>query len=192
VKVLFASYASRAGFRGVELEPSLTPITTEEMKLKSANTQDGARGDIAVIDFFQEDQVALFDVRIVHAQAVSYANKPIPNVLQQIANTKKREYTERVNRLDGAVFVPLVFASNGAQGRETSMALKVLASALAVKHNTPYSRMMGLVRCDFSFALLKSAISCIVGYRGGFKLSQLGNSLDYSTDLYYHETKLRY
>ena len=38
-------------YHGVEIEPHLQPLSDERFQQKTANTQDGARLDIAMMDF---------------------------------------------------------------------------------------------------------------------------------------------
>ena len=60
---------------GVGTEPSLQPITEEQLTPRSANREDGARLDIVAESFWGRDrQRAFFDVRVFNPFAPSYRN----------------------------------------------------------------------------------------------------------------------
>ena len=57
----------------VGTEPPLQPITGEQLTLRSANTEDGARLDVAADDFWGRDRSrAYFDVRVFFLFAQSH------------------------------------------------------------------------------------------------------------------------
>ena len=61
-------------------------------------------------------------------------------------------------------FTPLVFSSGG-MGRSATVTYQRLASLLSDKWNSPYSVIMGWLRCSLSFSLLRSALMCVRGSR---------------------------
>ena len=63
----------------------------------------------------------------------------IPALNRQQENAKKREYGDRIREVEYAVFTPLVFSTNGGQGKETTIAYKRLAELLATKRKSEYS-----------------------------------------------------
>ena len=50
-------------------------------------------------------------------------------------------------------------------GKETSQAVKKLATMVAEKRGEPYAITMGLLRCRLALSLIRSAIICFRGTR---------------------------
>ena len=57
--------------KDVEAEPHLIPVTTEQMRLRTANTNDESRLDMKAKGFWQRGQTAFFDLRVTHVNAPS-------------------------------------------------------------------------------------------------------------------------
>ena len=62
---------------GVGIEPTLQPLSNEQMRLKSANIDDGARLDVIAEDFWGTRQRAFFDVKVFNPFAPSLRNTSI-------------------------------------------------------------------------------------------------------------------
>ena len=61
----------------VGTEPSLQPVTEEQLTHRTANREDGARLDIAAESFWGSDrQRAFFDIRVFNPLAQSYRSTP--------------------------------------------------------------------------------------------------------------------
>ena len=86
-------------------------------------------------------------------------------LLEKFEVEKKRSYNDRNIQTQRGTFVPPVFTSWGAMGKETTKAIKNLAELLSIKRKQPYSITMGLLRCSLSFALLLSSMACLRGTR---------------------------
>jgi len=96
---------------------------------------------------------------------------------------RSREYKQRINEVDCGDFVPMIMSSTGGMGEDMQRAVKHLAKTLALKRNETYSKVAGLMRCQFSFALARAALLCLRGSRSlrcGFRLEA---ALDGPTDL---------
>ena len=141
----------------VSIEPRLQPLHNEQFPFQSANRDEEARVDIRASDFWCKGQEAFFDVRVFYPYASSYQHKDLRSLYQLHERQKKREYVDRVRDVERGTFTPLVFASTGGMARECSIFIKRIADLLAEKNKIPFSRMMFLIRCRFSFALLRSA-----------------------------------
>ena len=66
----------------------------------------------------------------------------------------------------------MVMSTSGGMGEAMVEALRRLASALADKTVETYSQLMGVLRCRFGFAMLRSALVCLRGTR-----SRVSNSV---------------
>ena len=104
------------------------------------------------------------DVRIFHPTATSNAQSSNP--FEKHESEKKRSYNDRVIEVEKATFVPLVFSTTGAMGKEATNFHKQLATLLAQKRNISYSDAMAYVRCRLRFCILKTTLIALRGYRG--------------------------
>ena len=149
----------------VATEPCLQPLSGENLRLASANANDGARLDVRARGFWSVCQDAFFDVRVFHPNASSNRSGKLSAVYKRHEDAKKREYGQRVLDVEHGVFTPLVLSTTGGMGREATTFYKRLADMLSSKRNLPYSTLMGWLRCKISFAILRSAVMCIRGSR---------------------------
>ena len=65
--------------------------------------------------------------------------------------------------MEHGTFTPLVFTTTGGFGPAALVIFKHLASLLAIKWDTHYSRVISWIRCKVIFALSRSAVMCIRG-----------------------------
>lgn len=163
-KKLFAQIATEV-FNDVELEPLLEPLSGEIMEHKTAKRQPEARSDVRVRGFWGNKQNAFFEFRVFYPFASSYVPHSLSKLYKRFAGTRKREYEQRINQVDCGSFTPMIMASTGGMGAEMTIAMKHLASLLAEKRKEPYSKVAGLMRCRFSFAVMRSALICLRGSR---------------------------
>ena len=80
---------------------------------------------------------------------------------------------------------PLVFSTSRGMGRAATVTYKRLASLLAMKRELPYSVIMGWLRCQLSFSLLRSAVICLRGCRSAYN-----NVPSYSMNIAVHEGRI--
>ena len=79
---------------------------------------------------------------------------------------KKRTYNQRVIDVEKATFVPLVFSTNAAMGKEAESFHKKLATLLSLNRNISYSDAMSFVRRKLRFSILRTSLIALRGYRG--------------------------
>ena len=122
------------------------------------------RGDIAAHGFWRRGRTTIFDVRITHADAPSYAGQKVKNLLKRHETEKKKKYADKCaeRRRD---FTPLCFTSDGVLGGEADAAVKRVSGLLAKKWNRSYSDVCGFVRSRMSLALARSTTMCLRGAR---------------------------
>ena len=58
-----------------------------------------------------------------------------------------------------------LFSSSGGVGKAATVTYRRLASLLSDKWNSPYSMIMGWLRCSLGFSLLRSSLMCLRGSR---------------------------
>ena len=144
----------------VSSEPHLQPIDNEEFHHRTA-IRDEARADIKASNFWLRGKDAFFDVRVFYPSASSYRQKELSTIYKTHENEKKRSYGQRIRDVERASFTPLVFASTGGMAKECTIFFKRLADILAEKKKIAFSKMMYLIRCKISFALLRSSICAV-------------------------------
>ena len=121
----------------VVIEPPLLPLTGEQFPLRSTNEAAEARLDVSARGVWRPMDKVFFDVRIFHPNAASNAAANDP--FRKHEMEKKRTYNQRVIDVEKATFVPLVFSTNGAMGKEAESFNKRLATLLSQKRNISYS-----------------------------------------------------
>ena len=151
---------------GVTTEPHLQPLSGESLSHRSANTQDGARLDVAMYGFWGgRFEKAFIDVRIFNPSAQSNRHGPLSSIYRKHEQEKRREYDQRVREIEHATFTPLVFSTTGGMGQAATTFYRRLASMLAEKRDISYSTALNWIRCRLSFALLRASIMSIRGAR---------------------------
>ena len=152
--------------KNVEVEPQLTELTGEFLK---GNTTDGARLDISAGGFWEFGRRAFTDVRVFNPFAQKHNNQSLAASFNVHEREKKRKYNARVVEVENGSFTPLVFTPYGGCSRETNTFLSKLSEKLANKHSYEESDAMSWLRTKLSFALTRSAITCIRGTRNATK-----------------------
>ena len=158
--------------KNVESEPHLLEITSESLNYATANTSDEARLDIKAQGFWQHGQVTYFDVRVTQVNAASQKQQPTAKIFRQHEQAKKREYLERVLRVQQGSFTPLIFGTNGGLGEECQTFLKNLAKKIANQEDESYADILTWLRTRLSFECVKSALACVRGSRTPFRKQQ--------------------
>ncbi len=103
----------------VRIKPELQPIEGEVLSRATANTQDGARLDIAASGFWGgRYEQTFFDVRVFNPLAPSNSNLPLPSCYRKHEKEKKRTYEQRIREIERSTFTPLVFSASGGMARK--------------------------------------------------------------------------
>ena len=136
----------------VVVEPRLLPLTGEVFPLQSTKKEDDAHPDISARGVFRPMDKVFFDVRIFHPNAAS--NLASADAILKHEKEKKRCYNQRIIDVEKGCFIPLVFSTNGAMGKEADRFHKRLASLLAKKRNISYSEAISFIRCRIRFSSL--------------------------------------
>ena len=153
-----------------QIEPSLQPLSGELLP-SNANSEDEARLDIATRGFWQECEMAFFDVRVFNPFAKSHLARNLNAVFRSNESAKKTAYNSRVIQIEHGSFTPLVFSSFGGCGKETSCFLSKLAEKIAQKHDIERFMITNYMRTKLCFELVRSQVACIRGSRSLKKMS---------------------
>ena len=151
-------------FNDVEKETKLNPV--EEQTLNTgANVAEGARSDVRVMGFTRDFQNTHFDVKIINTQADTHLQDNPRQAITKAEAGKDRAYKERIEKVENATFIPLVFTSKGAKSRKTSRALSKIVTKIAVKRSQEKATVAKALSTDLSFIFLKMELACIRGHR---------------------------
>ena len=148
----------------VKTEPQLQPLTGEVLP-KGTNCESQARLDIAARGFWQECEMAFFDVRVFNPFAKSHLQNNLDSVFRSNESTKKKEYNNRIIQVEHGSFTPIVMSSLGGFGIETSRFVSRLIEKLSTKKDMEQSVVANYVRTKISFELIRSQVACIRGSR---------------------------
>ena len=110
-------------------------------------------------------QCAFFDIKVFNPNAQSNRRTTLESCYKREEKKKKRCYEQRILEIEHGTFTPLVFSTSGGMGRLAKTFFARLASLLANKRQAKYATTMGLIRCQISFSLMRSAIMCLRGAR---------------------------
>jgi hypothetical protein len=163
-KLLFAENCKKV-YKDVEIEPQLDAIDGEVLDLKTANRSDEARSDVRVRGFWGNKQNTFFECRVFYPFAKSHLSDSISTNYKTIAKKRRNEYEQRITTIDNASFTPLIMSSSGTMGPEMTIAVKYLAGRIAAKTHEPYQKVVSVLRCQFAFAAMRSALVCLRGSR---------------------------
>ena len=155
----------------VVVEPQLQPLADEVLMGRTCNRKDEARLDVSARGFWGERFGRAFcDVRLFCPFAPTNASS-IEAAYKRHEAEKRRAYRQRVEDVEHSSFTPLVFSTSGGMGKAATVFYRRLADLLAEKHNAPYSSTMAWLRTRLSFALLRSSLLCLRGWRPGNRQS---------------------
>ena len=136
---LFAELLNQNGVaNGVGTEPGLQPLTGEELQ-PGSNLENEARLDIAARGFWQECEMAFFDVRVFNPFAKSHLRNTLDSVSRKNEKEKKDEYNDRVIQVEHGTFTPIVVSALGGYGHETGRFVSKLIQKISDKKSMEQS-----------------------------------------------------
>ena len=150
--------------RDVKTEPLLLPLDNEMDR--SGNVAQQARLDVSGIGVWGSYERTFLDVRIVHPNAPSYANKSIEKIFETHEKMKKRNYNERVIQVEKGSFTPIVMSTFGGMGVEAKRFHKRIATLISEKRGERYSDVVNYMRTRLRFSILRSVLTAVRGIRG--------------------------
>ena len=149
----------------VEIEPVLTPLSGERFKLRSTNIKEEARCDVSARGLWRKGQKAFVDIRVFNPLAKSNNLQTLAAAYRRHENSKKREYSLRINEVEHGTFTPIVFSIFGGMGVEGDKFFKRINELLSEKKQIDYGISMAFIRTKISFSLLRSSLLAIRGSR---------------------------
>ena len=127
-------------------------MTGEILRYKTAVHEDDATVDIRAAGFWGCcHHCSFFDVHVFNAFAESNQSTSLAATFCKHEGEKRRAYKEHVWEVERGSFTPLVFSFLGGMGKAATVMYCCLANLLSVKWNSPYSLIMGWLRCSLKF-----------------------------------------
>ena len=158
-------------------EPLLQPLTGESLRLRTASTDDGARLDLSADGFWgHRYKRVFFDVRIFCPLSSTNLQKSLSTCYRDNEELKKRKYDQRIREVEHSTFSPLVFSSSGGCSPITTLFIKRLSLLHSQKFQHQYSTTINLIRCQYSFSIIRSAIRNLRGSRSQHKHISIDSS----------------
>ena len=148
----------------VQIEPELLPIEGDGPR--RGNTAEKARLDVAGVGVWGAYEKTFLDIRIMHPNCPTYANKSIEDVYKVHEKEKKNKYNERVLQIEKGSFTPIVGSTFGGWGTEADRHHKRIATLIADKKNEDYADVVNHIRTRLRFSVLKSILTAVRGVRG--------------------------
>ena len=155
---------------GVHTEPVLQPLTGERLA-EGSNCKEDARVDVAARGFWQDCEMAFFDVKVFNPFAKSHLAYSLEAAFRSCEKMKKRAYNDRIIRVEHGTFTPVVLSAFGGFGVESSAFISKLVEKLCVKRGDEPSVVANYVRTKISFELIRSQVACIRGARRMTKMT---------------------
>ena len=76
--------------------------------------EDGARLDISTAGFWGGQHLkAYFDVKVFNPNASSYRGSQVSSLYRKFEKDKRQKYMQRIQEIEMASFIPLVFSTSG-------------------------------------------------------------------------------
>ena len=120
----------------------------------------------------------VFDVRVFNSFAASNQSTTLAATFCRHEAEKRRAYEEHIHEVEYGSFTPLAFSSSGGMGKVATTTYKHLAQLLSEKWSSPYSVVMGWLRCSLGFSLLRSSIMCTRGSQSRSKCPGVPLAID--------------
>ena len=175
----------------VGIEPQLQPLSGESFRHKTTNTDDCARLDIKVQNFWDKSRrTTYFDVRVFNAYAPSNCMST-EACYRKHELEKRRKYEQQIIEIEHGTFTPLVFSSSGGWAPATTIAFKRLANLLAEKQGQSNNSAMSWIRCRMLHSLVESAVACIRAPRSSYHTPIKINTSDHPLDLLQSEVQMQ-
>ena len=137
---------------------------------------DAARSDIRIMSFDRNFQNAHFDIKVINVQADSHKHHSPKEAIQRAEESKNRSYKQRVEKVENASFIPIIFTSRGAKSKNTMRTISKIATKIATKRNEERGIVAKRLATDLSFIFLRMELACIKGHRKSTAMKINGNN----------------
>ena len=117
------------------------------------------------------DQVAFFGVRILNPTVKRYVTQELRKSYEKNEKGKKKQYNERILKIEHGTFTPLVMSTTGGMSRESRKSSAHFSEIISKKTKEIYAFIASRLRRKISFALPNSLSTCLSGIRSFYYTS---------------------
>ena len=150
----------------VKVEPQLQKVNEGDCLNPKTITGDQARLDVSARGVWTPFDKTFLDIRVSHPNCLSNRTKTLQEVYEENEKEKKDEYLERVLNVEKATFTPAVFLTTGGMSKECKRFVNRVADLIARKRKERYCDVVRHVRTRIRFAMLRTTLIALRGYRG--------------------------
>ena len=152
---------------GVTSEPTLQPLTGEQLSYRSANVKDDAHLDVVAGGFSDHGKLTLM-LMFPTPWFLLIVLLHFLNVIDR-QSLRKHEctYEECIREIEYGSFTPLNFSCSGGMGLLVTIVYKLLASLIPKKSGQIYSMTLYWLRCRLSFSQ-QLLDTCLRGSRSSY------------------------
>ena len=131
----------------------------------SAIETNEARLDIKARGFWIRGHQVFSDIRVFDPNACRYSNLSLLQCYATNEKEKKRNYNQRILKVEKGTFSPLMISIYGGMDRECQAFYSRLSELQAEKRDIQKSVMMPWIRSKQCYTLLISGLLCLQGSR---------------------------
>ena len=160
----------------VQIEPRLIPINGESEEVYDTtrgNIAENARLDVAARGVWSQYDRSFVDIRVTHPNCLSNSGKSLQEIYEKHEKEKKEFYESRVIHVERENFTPLVFTTSGGMAPACQRFFKRVATMIADKKGQTYQHVVSYVRTRLRFAMLRSTLIAIRGFKGRVQNKEL-------------------
>ena len=141
-------------------------MTGEQLRYRTAVREDQGRLDVVASGLYGgRYERSYLDIRVFNPHAPSNRASSAGSCYKRDEQEKRRAYDERIQQVERATFIPVVFSAHGGMGKSANSLYKRIASMLSERTHEAYSSVMTWIRARLSFALLRASVVCLRGAR---------------------------
>ena len=104
-------------------------------------------------------------IKIINIQADTHNRYDPKEAMSKAAKGKERIYKDRIEKIENATFVPMIFSTKGAKARQTSRAISTIVSKIGNKNKEQKQEVAKKIANDLSFMFLKLKLAWVRGRR---------------------------
>ena len=162
IKHIIARHCQRAYGQGsITIEPQLGHMDYDERQIISGNCEDGARADILIQDTNQLNMDQYLDICVASTVCETNKKLKVTQTLDKAEKRKNRDYKDRVSRLLGAEFKPMIFSSGGCMSKLAKEFIDTISKKIERKSHLDHKKISANIRLEISMSLIKSRVACV-------------------------------
>jgi len=161
-----AKFLKEAGCKDVVTEPTLQKVNPGDCLNPKTITADQARLDVSARGLWTPLDKTFLDIRVSHPNCLSNRTKTLEEIHQDNEDEKKDHYNERVLNVEKATLTVAAFLTSGGMSKECLRLNNRIAELIAIRRGEKYCDVVRHVRTSLRFAMLRTTLIALRGYRG--------------------------